>query len=80
MPKMKWQGQEVDTLSLRFKTIKEEWNEYDLEDGTTLRMKALVSDIVRVEGHYDKENNPIYLVKSGNVIVVSSPDALKKNI
>lgn len=80
MPKIKWQGQDVDALSLRFKTIKEEWNEYDLEDGTTLRMKAVVSDVVRIEGHYDQENNPVYVVRSSNIVVVSSPDNLKKKV
>jgi len=78
MPTIKWGGKEVEALSIRFKSIKEEWNEYDLEDGTTLRMKAVVSDIVRVDGHYDQEGNPVYLVKSGNMVVVSSPDNLKK--
>jgi len=78
MPKIKWQGQDADALSLRFKTIKEDWNEYDLEDGTTLRMKSVVSDIVRVEGQYDQENNPVYLVKASNLVVVTSPDTLKK--
>jgi hypothetical protein len=78
MPKVKWQGQDVDSTSLRFKSLKEEWNEYDLEDGTTVRMKAVVSDVVRIEGYYDQENNPIYLVKASNVVIVSSPDGLKK--
>ena len=78
MPKVPWQGREVDTLSIPFKSIKEDWNEYDLEDGTTLRMKAVVSDIVRVDGQFDPEGNPLYLVKAGNMVVVNSPDNLKK--
>jgi len=78
MPKIKWQGREVDTLSIPFKSIKEDWNEYDLEDGTTLRMKAVVSDIVRVDGQFDPEGNPLYLVKAGNMVVVNSPDNLKE--
>jgi len=78
MPKVSWQGREVDTLSIPFKSIKEDWNEYDLEDGTTLKMKAVVSDIVRVDGQFDPEGNPLYLVKSGNMVVVNSPDNLKE--
>lgn len=78
MPKIKWQGREVDALSIPFKSIKEDWNEYDLEDGTTLKMKAVVSDIVRVDGQFDPEGNPLYLIKSGNMVVASSPDNLKK--
>jgi len=78
MPKINWKGKEVDALEVRFKSVREEWNEYDLEDGTTLRMKTVVSDIVRVEGEYDPENNPVYLVKSSNIVVAKSPDHLKK--
>jgi len=78
MPKVKWQGQDVDALEVRFRSVREDWNEYDLEDGSTLRMKAVVSEIVRVEGQYDPENNPVYLVKSGNMVVVKSPDHLRK--
>ena len=80
MPTIKWGGKEVEALSVRFKSVKEEWNEYDLEDGTTLRMKTVVSDIVRVDDHYDQEGNPVYLVKSANMVVVSSPDNLRKKI
>lgn len=78
MPKVQWQGREVDGLEVRFRNVREEWNEYDLEDGTTIRLKSVVSEIVRVEGEFDRENNPIYLVRSGNVLVVKSPDNLKK--
>jgi hypothetical protein len=78
MPKVKWQNRDVDALEMRFKSIREDWNEYDLEDGTTLRMKTVVSEIVRVEGEYDREGNPIYIIKSANMLVVKSPDNLKK--
>jgi hypothetical protein len=50
MPKVNFGGKEIDGISLNFKTLKENWNEYDLEDGTTLKFKSVVSDIVRVEG------------------------------
>ena len=78
MPKVPWKGKEVDALEIRFKSVREEWNEYDLEDGTTLRMKTVISDIVRVEGEYDPENNPVYLAKSSNILVTRSPDHIKK--
>ena len=78
MAKFNLQGREVDGLEIRFKSVREEWNEYDLEDGTTIKLKAIVSNIVRVEGEYDAENNPVYVLKSANVAVVQSPDNLKK--
>ncbi len=79
MPTIDWQGKSVDAVPVRFKNIREEWNEYDLEDGSTIRMKTIVSDVVRVPDEYDAENNPIYVVKSTNMVVVSSPDNMKKS-
>ncbi len=78
MPTIKWQGRDVDGLEVRFRSNHEEWNEYTLEDGTTLRMKAVVSEIIRLNDEYDQEGNPIYVVKSGNMLVVKAPDNLKR--
>ena len=78
MPKINWQGQEVDGIEVRSKSVTEDWNEYDLEDGSTLRLKVFISDILRLQDKYDQEGNPIYIVKSGNIVVVKAPDNLKK--
>jgi len=78
MPTVKWQGRDVDGLEVRFKSNREEWNEYTLEDGSLLRMKAVVSEIIRLHGEYDPEGNPIYIIKSANMLFVKSPDNLKK--
>lgn len=72
-----FQGERVEGVELDFKAIKEEWNEYQTTDGSILRMKAVVVSIVRLD-KYDKENNPIYLLKSSNVMNVSTPEKLKK--
>jgi hypothetical protein len=78
MPKMNFQGKEVEATEVRFQTIKEEWNEYQLMDGTVLRMKAVVGEVFRVEDTYDNEGNPVYQVKSNNLLIVKPTDALKK--
>ena len=78
MPRINWQGRQVDAVPVKFKSIREEWNEYDLDDGSRIRMKTIVSDVVRIPDEYDAENNPIYVIKSTNMVVVSSPDTLKK--
>lgn len=57
---------------------KESWNEYYLSDGTSLRMKIFVTEVWRVIGEYDAEGNPIYFVKSGNILSVLAPDALRR--
>lgn len=78
MPKVNWRGEEVEAVDISFKSIREDWNEYQLADGTTLRMKLVMSDISRLEDKYDSDDNPIYVVKSGNILVVKAPDHLKK--
>lgn len=78
MPKVNWQGQEVDAVEVRYKSVREDWNEYDIDDGSTVRIKLLVSDIVRLVDQFDKEGNPIYVVKSGNVVFIKAPDHLKR--
>lgn len=73
-----FEGKLVDAIELDFQTKKEEWNEYEVADGTTIRVKLVTSNIVRVQNRYDNEGNPIYLVKSSNVVGVSVPERLKK--
>ncbi len=78
MPKIPFQGQQVDATEIDFQTRKEDWNEYQLMDGTVIKMKLVMAEILRVEGRYDNEGNPIYVLKSKNVLIVRSPDDLKK--
>lgn len=56
----------------------EHFNQYMLEDGTILRTKTLVVDVVRVDGVYDNDGNPLYYVKSSLLVTADSPDALKR--
>ena len=78
MPKINFHGQEVDATEVEFQTRKEDWNEYQLMDGTVIKMKLVVSQIFRIEGVYDNEGNPAYQIKSTNLPMVKSPDALKR--
>ncbi len=69
---------DVEAEVIPFRGDVEHWNEYLLDDGSVVRMKAVVTEIVRVEGQYDPEGNPAYMVFSTNVTHVSSPEDLKK--
>ena len=70
-------GQTVEATELGFKSLKEEWNEYQADDGTFLRLKVVVSEVVRLDD-YDQDSKPIYVVKSSNVLSSSVPEHLKK--
>ena len=70
-------GKKVDGVDVNFKVKKEEWNEYELEDGTILKFKSVVTKIVRTE-EYNEQNEPIYYINSQNVASAKIPDKLKK--
>lgn len=68
----------VDVVEEPFKANVENWNEYMLDDGTVLRVKTVVTEILRVENQFDLEGNPAYLIKSQNVTAVSAPEGKRK--
>jgi hypothetical protein len=76
--KVPFQGKTVDGLDMDFKSIKEDWNEYQINDGTIVRMKVVVVNIAKVTDKYDNEGNPVYIVKTSNVLAISAPEKLKK--
>jgi len=53
-----------------FFTRKEDWNEYQLSDGTVIRMKTVITDVFLIPGEIDPEGNPVYNVRSTNVLRV----------
>ncbi len=61
-----------------FESREEPWCVYRCSDGTILRVKLVVSQIVRVDGLYTGEGDPVYVVKSSNVISTEVPEALRK--
>ena len=65
---------EVEEAVERFSDIK-------LADGTQIRIKPVVVEVVRVDGEWDNEGNPTYMVRTANVMVVDVADqSLKKRL
>lgn len=66
-------GKKVD-----FKVVEEHWNEYELEDGTKLKVKIILVDVLRMP-IYNPLGEPIYQIMSQNIVKTSYvPDELKK--
>lgn len=78
--KINYLGEEVEATPIETAQASEVWNQYLLEDGSVLKIKLVVTKILRLEGKFDDENNPVYLVKSTNVISIKSPDSLKRKM
>ena len=78
MPKIQFQGEEVDATVVDFRIEREDWNEYQLLDGSHLRLRLVLSEVYRIHGQYDNDGNPVYVARSGNVLAVRAPDELKQ--
>jgi len=76
--KVPFSGKEMDGTVVSVQQTQEYWNQYLLEDGSVIKMKLVATDIVRVDGQYDKEGNPVYIVKSTNIVSVQAPENLRR--
>jgi len=68
--KVNYQGRQVEGVEVDFLTRKEDFNEYQLSDGKVLRIKTILTDVVRIDSEKDQEGNPIYMIKSTNIVRV----------
>lgn len=71
-------GREVDATPIDINQSNEQWNNYILDDGSTLRVKLVITRISRLDNEYDVEGNPVYLFQSTNVVSVNCPENLKQ--
>lgn len=70
---------EKDGVEIGVKETTERWTEVVLDDGSVLKLKPSVLSAVRIEGEYDPEGNPMYAIRAGQVLLISSaPDHLRK--
>jgi len=60
-----------------FRATGEHWNEYLMDDGSVVKLKPVVTEIVRVPDQYDGAGNPVYIVQSTNVLAVDAPEELR---
>jgi hypothetical protein len=71
-------GRTVEGSSVPFQTGGEHWNEYLIEDGSVLKVKLVATEIIKVDGEYDDQGNPLYALHSTQVVVVDSPEDLQR--
>jgi len=67
----------IEGTLVDFETVREEYNSYKLSDGSTIRMKTVVTNIIRTE-EFTPTGEPVYIINSQNVLVADVPDQLKK--
>jgi hypothetical protein len=72
-------GRPVQGTDMVIEDSNEKMSEMKLHDGTVIRYKTVVTQVIRIDGAHDAEGNPVYVVKSAPAItILSAPDYLKK--
>jgi hypothetical protein len=72
-------GGEIEGEEVLVDQSNERWSEFTLQDGSLLRMKPVVAAVIRIDGQFDAEGNPVYLVKSTTAIsVLKVPETLRR--
>lgn len=67
-------GQQVDGERVDFEPVEEPWTKCKLADGTIIRLKLVVADVVRAKENLPS-GEPQYIVKSSNILAVEAPDS-----
>jgi hypothetical protein len=74
-------SQLVDGFEVPVEESTERWSEFRLEDGTIFKIKTTVVSAVRVEGQFDTQGNPTYVMNMTPVMaIVEVPDRLRKKV
>ena len=77
---VEYQGRKVPGEVLEFEAKTEGWNQYTLEDGTSLKMKLVLLDVTRVLNEYGPTGDPVYMFSAQQIVGVTPPDNLKKKV
>lgn len=76
--KLKMGNEEVIVEEIEFEVEREAWNTYVLGDGTTMKIKAVLAEVLRVDGKYAPNGDPLYVVNATPLVSTNSPEQLKR--
>lgn len=67
-------GKPVEGEIVSFTPMEEHWSVYRLEDGTTFKLKLVVSDVIKLPTVDPVTGLPQLMVRSSNIISIEPPD------
>ena len=67
-------GETGQAKEIGFRSLNEDWNSYLLDDGTVVRIKLVAKTIYKSDELRDDDGDPVYVVESQNVMVVSASE------
>ncbi|TGK20114.1 hypothetical protein EHO61_06320 [Leptospira fluminis] len=56
----------------------EPWSTYELSDGTVVKVKQNLAQVIRIDGEYDQAGNPLYVTHLIPILLVETPESLRK--
>ena len=68
----------VDAVEVTVDEATERWTDIQLADGSHIRIKTVVLEVLRLEGQYDGDGKPLYQLKASQIMTVTSPEHLQK--
>ncbi|MBI2956126.1 MAG: hypothetical protein HYY26_02315 [Acidobacteria bacterium] len=68
----------IEAEDMEFQAQREDWSEYQVEDGYTVRIKLVVSSILKT-AERDPQGNPVYIVQSTNIVKVLPPETFSRS-
>jgi hypothetical protein len=79
--KAMFNGKMVDGVEVPIDESNEKWSEFKFEDGTVLRAKVSILQVVRVDGEYDPLGNPTYAINmTPTIAIIEAPEKLRKKV
>ena len=75
-----YQGREHQGVEVHVNSIHEAINTYDLADGTVLTLRCVIVGVVRLDDVHNDQGEPVYVVKSQNIVSASVADRLRKSL
>lgn len=75
MPKEEFEYKGFKMQRVEVGEEREYWNEYELEDGTTLRIKLVLSQVAKsIDKPKDSTGEPLYTVRTDTVVDTIVPE------
>jgi hypothetical protein len=72
------QGLQGPSAVVGVKESRETWSEFELRDGTLVRVRPTLSAVKRELNRYNPNGDPVYHLVAGMNVVVVVPDHLKQ--
>jgi hypothetical protein len=72
-------GKKVEGEVVEFEPVPESWTQYKLADGTTLKIKTSLLEVIRLVNEFHAQTgDPVYVFTAQQITSLNSPESLKK--